>query len=382
MLIEIGIIVGEHSGDKLAAEFLKPILNKNKNIKISGIIGPELEKIGCKKIFSINDLSMMGFIDPIFNLFKLIHIKKTILNHFTKKIKLFIGIDIPDFNMMIEKKMKKEGIIVIHLVSPSIWAWRKNRIKSIKIAINLMLVIFPFEECIYKNNDIPVKYVGHPAADNIKIISDSYNIRKKKHISDINNIFIVFLPGSRLSEIKYHFPILIRLVNKYFIKNYTIEFIVPINNYKHYIYIYNKYKNDLIYNKIKLILNNFYNILEIADIIITSAGTASLESILYKKPVIVIYKMNIINYTIVKLFIKIKYISLPNIISKKYILNEFIQKKITSYNIYKEIIEIINNKNKCIKKKYINEFYNIHKKLKKNFKNQITNIIKNFLLYK
>ena len=169
-MIEIGIIVGEYSGDKLAAEFLQPVLKTNKNIKISGIIGPELEKIGCKKIFSINDLSIMGFIEPIIKLNKIISIKKNILNYFISNIKIFIGVDFPGFNLLIEKKLKSKGIMIIHLISPSNWASRKNRIFTIEKSVNLMLIIYPFEEKIYKNYNIPVKYIGHPAANNIKLI--------------------------------------------------------------------------------------------------------------------------------------------------------------------------------------------------------------------
>ena len=146
--MKIGIIVGETSGDKLAARLLKNIIYKNNKIKLIGIIGPELKNLGCVEFLPMNELSTFGLIDPLLKIKKLINIKKKILTYFIKKIDIFIGVDFPGFNLMIENILKKHGILTLHIVSPSIWAWRSYRIKQVKHSVNIIILLYKFEKII------------------------------------------------------------------------------------------------------------------------------------------------------------------------------------------------------------------------------------------
>jgi len=373
--MNIGIIVGEVSGDKLAANLFKNIFLKNKKNKYFGIVGPELKKLGCNEIFSINDLSIFGLIEPIFKIRTLIKIKKKILNNFINKIDIFIGIDFPGFNLNIENCLKNNGIFIIHIVSPSIWAWRKHRIRHIKKSVNLMMVLFPFEIKFYKKEKIPVKYIGHPLTELINIKFNEKKIKLNLNV-DLNNVIISILPGSRDNEIKYHIPLYNKIIRKYdYTKNIT--FLIPVSNIKQYIFIKNTYFNNNFKNKINIIFNNFYNCLRISNIIITVSGTASLESALHKKLTIVVYKMNNLIFYILKKFVNIKYISLPNIISMQYVLPEYIQNNCNLKNIYNEISKK-NNYILMIKKFYIIE--KLNQSLKNKARLTLTTVINKFIL--
>jgi len=372
--MKIGIIVGEQSGDRLAANLLKKLMYTHAKIKIFGIIGPELKKIGCEEIYSINELSIFGLIEPIIKIGKLIKIKKNILKLFNNKIDIFIGVDFSAFNLNIEHNLKKLGIFTIHIVSPSIWAWREYRIKNISKSVNIIMILFPFEKKIYINKKIPVKYIGHPFADLINSDANTYKIKKKLNI-DPKLFIISLLPGSRINEIHHTMPIYMEIINKY-VKKKTI-FIIPVSNIKQYDIINNLYVKIFKNDNIMLLLNKFYESLKISNIIIVASGTASLEAFLHKKITIVVYKTNNLTFNILKKLIKIKYIALPNIIMGKYIVPEFIQGRFTSDCIYHELFKnnssILLNKYRYMSEKTLNL-------LKKRAQIKTSNFISKFIL--
>ena len=329
--MKIGIVVGEASGDKLAANLFKNIIIKNTKIVLIGVIGPELKKIGCVEILSMNVLSTFGLIEPFIKIRKLLNIKKKLLKIFIKSIDIFIGVDFPGFNLAIEKDLKKSGIFTFHVVSPSIWAWRAYRINNIKKAVNIIILLYSFEKILYEKENIPYKYFGYPFIDKIKKVKRSKNFIKLRFKINPKNMIISLLPGSRDNEIKYHTNLYKNLIYQFKSKK-NIIFITVVSNEKHYIFIKKLY-ND----KTRIIINNFYNILAISDFIIVASGTACLESALHKKMLIVIYKLNCVIFKILKFFIKVRHISLPNIICKQNIVNEYIQNEFNILNISNEI---------------------------------------------
>ncbi len=334
------IIAGEESGDIYAAEIAKNLKIIYPNIGIYGIGGENLKNQGVDLIEHIKNLSFLGFVEVLKHIPDVYKILSKIKEFLTKKKPDFvILIDFPDFNFKVAKFAKKIGIKVYYFISPQIWAWRRGRVKFIKKYIDKMFVIFPFEEDFYKSFGISAKFVGHPLAKKIKEF-------KKKNESKINKdlLTIGLLPGSRVKEVKKHLPIMLNAVSK--IKNINILIGVAKNID---VSIIEYYTNSFNFKNLKLVKGNSYYVMNESDIIVSSSGTASLESALFGKPVIIVYKVNLISYIIGRLLIKVPYIGMPNLLLGEKNNPELIQFDFNSEKLYIEIMKFIKNRERTQK---------------------------------
>ncbi len=332
------IIAGEESGDIYAAEIAKNLKNFHSNTLIYGIGGENLKNQEAILIEHIKNLSFLGLVEVLKHIPDVYKILTKVKEFLTKERPDFvILIDFPDFNFKVAKFAKKIGIKVYYFISPQVWAWRRGRVKFIKKYIDRLFVIFPFEEDFYKSYGISAKFVGHPLAKKIKDF-------KKKYKNKINNdlLTIGLLPGSRVKEVKKHLPIMLNAVSK--IKNVKILIGVAKNIDTSTIEYYTKeFKN------IKLIEGNSYYVMHESDIIVSTSGTATLESALFGKPVIIVYKVNLISYIIGRLLIKIPYIGMPNLLLGEKNNPELIQFDFNSEKLYIEIMKLLKNKEKTEK---------------------------------
>ncbi len=320
--LNIGIVCGEHSGDRLGAGIIQEI-KKNSNVNLFGVGGPMLEELGVESKFDFSELQIMGLIDPLVNLRKLRKLRSDLIEFFIEKeIDFFIGIDSPDFNMGIHKALKKKyNNKNIQIVSPSVWVWRQNRIKSIQAFIDLTVCLFDFEDIYYKKVKHNSIHLGHPFSEIKKIerqkVFNKYNL-------DHNNKFISILPGSRKSEIKYMLPIYLDFITDHSYQNHEYVYLIPAvdsNNLLENI-------NNLIPNANLPILvkeNAIQDFLSISEFSITTSGTATLESAVLGCPPIICYKTNFFNFSIISRMLKIKNIGLPNILLKKDYYPELLQ---------------------------------------------------------
>tara|TARA_B100001250_G_C19792636_1_gene787232 strand:- start:51 stop:1181 length:1131 start_codon:yes stop_codon:yes gene_type:complete len=331
---KIFILTGETSGDKLASEVVKNIKNSRSDIEYLCVGGQYLNSIGIKSIFDQKDITYMAFTDIIFNLFK---IKRKINETVNKIIKfnpdILFSVDSPDFTLRVSSliKKKKPNIKTIHFIAPKVWAWREGRIKKMKKYLDHILLLFNFEKKYFDKEDLKSSFVGHPLLDK----KDNENIQIDQLFNE-KNIISIF-PGSRESEIKIHTPILFDFIKKMNSKN---------NNYNYVIHSTDRYKN---YLNVFLNNQNISNVQIISDDKIKSAvikkstfavvksGTVSLEVCKEGIPSIIIYKMNFFNFIIAKLFLKIKFVNMLNIINDKEILPELIQKDCNAYEIFKTV---------------------------------------------
>jgi len=382
--LNIAIIACEPSGDLLAANLINELnnnfqfKNSDNNIIFFGVTGPKMEQAGCQKIFSIEELSVMGIFEIIKYLPKLIKLRNNILEIILdRNPDLVIAVDAPDFNLGLEKKIKKanKNIKVIHYVSPSIWAWRKNRIKTIKKAVDRVLCLFPFEVDLYYQNKISANYVGHPLVEKY-----SFQDRNKKNIAranlklNNNDIVIGLLPGSRRSEIEAIFPVMIDYIKQYNnnLKNFKFVIALSNNKYKHYIessidklikfLLDNNPKNntDLI-NVDIYISDDSEEVMYASDLLLCASGTVTLEAALIGVPMIVMYYLSNITWLIAKLLVSSKFASLPNIILNKEAVPELLQKELTAYNINIYVDKILHNA------QYRNDIINDLAKIKSSF---------------
>tara|TARA_Y100000590_G_scaffold238489_1_gene268273 strand:- start:1243 stop:2373 length:1131 start_codon:yes stop_codon:yes gene_type:complete len=339
---KIFILTGEPSGDKLASEVIKNIKNSRSDIDYLCVGGKHLNSIGVDSIYDQKDVTYIAFTDILFNLFK---IKKKI-NETVSKIMEFnpdilFSVDSPDFTLRISKIVKKKNpnVKTIHFIAPKVWAWRENRVKKMKKFIDHIILLFKFEKKYFEKENLPNTFVGHPLLD-----------KKNEEKIEIDQIFkekkvISIFPGSRESEIKLHTPILFDFIKKMNIKNINYNyFFHATDRYKDY--LSNYLKNQKIPNA-QIISDDKIKsaVIKKSIFAIVKSGTVSLEVCKEGIPSIIIYKMSFLNFYIAKLFLKIKFANMINIINDKEVIPELIQNECNSEEIFKTVYYFLKKPN-------------------------------------
>ena len=357
---KIFILTGEPSGDKLAYKVISKLKKKHPNIEYLCVGGTHLKSIGIKSIFNLSEITYIGFTSVLLNIFK---IKKTIDNTVQEIIKfnpdILFSVDSPDYTLRVAEKVKKinHKIKTIHYVAPQVWVWRENRLKKFKKFLDHILLLFEFEKKYFDKENIPNTFVGHPLVEteNNNKIDLSQIIQKDKKI-------ISLFCGSRLSEVNLLLPILINFIIMMNKKYDDLKFIFHTTDMN----------RNLIYEKVKL--ENLDNIEVISDenikkqilensiFAVSKSGTVSLEICNAKVPSIIIYKMNFLNFLIVKMLVKVKFANIINIINNKEIIPELIQKECNAREIYNSVVYFL--KNPELMNKQINNCENTLKKIR------------------
>lgn len=341
-MMKIGIVAGEASGDHLGAELIKSLRESYPDLTVSGVGGPEMIAEGCQSLYPMSHLSMMGIIEPLLHLPELLKIRRGLYRHFLKnRPDVFIGIDSPDFNLGLEIKLRKAKIPVVHYVSPSVWAWRQKRIFKIARAVDLMLTLFPFEVDIYKQHNIPVQFVGHPLADKIPLKPEKLAARNKLDL-DPNKIYIAILPGSRGTELKHLAQLYISTAHRIWKLRPGVEFITSAINSE----LDEKFKKLWRKNVPEIPMKFFqgvsHDVIEAADVVLVTSGTATLETMLYKRPMVIAFKTGKISYRIASHLVKVPFIGLPNLLAKEQLVPEFIQNAATPDKITLALLNYLN----------------------------------------
>ena len=341
--MRIGIVAGELSGDLLGAGLIYALKVKYPNAIIEGIGGPKMLAAGFNSHFALETLSVMGLVEVLKHYFEIKKCHDSLAEYFLQQPPdVFIGIDAPDFNISLEYKLKKAGIPTVHYVSPSVWAWREYRLAKIARACDLMLTLFPFEADYYHQHNIPVCFVGHPLADAIPLHTDQKVARKKLGLNT-NGKLIALLPGSRFNEVTQLTNVFLKTANCLLKQQPDLVFIVPLVNPKIKQYFVAQIPNGL---PIHLLDGQSHEIMAAADVILMASGTATLEAMLLKRPMVVTYRMANLTYWLAKFLVHIPYISLPNLLAKKPLVPEFIQNQVITENLAPAILEWLNNSNK------------------------------------
>ncbi|MDB2680100.1 lipid-A-disaccharide synthase [Methylophilaceae bacterium] len=375
-MAKIAILAGEPSGDLIASQLMAFIKNKDKTIKFIGVGGPLMEKHGLKSYFDFSNLSLYGVLQVIPNIPKLLFLRYKLIKYLkTEKPDIFIGVDAPDFNFYVEKKLKQFGITTFHYVAPSIWAWRPKRVYKIKKSTDHIFSIFPHEKSLFEKVGVRATFVGHPLANSISLKPNIYKYRKKLKLN-LNQLIIALLPGSRMGELMSHTDILLKSARN-LLKIYpNAKFLIPTNNDRNHAYINSRLKVTPI-KSLKLYKQNVEEIIGCSNLAIVASGTATLEVALHKKPMIIIYKGSWISYYGWKMLRLIPNVGLPNILLKENVVPEMLQHKAIPSLLSKKANEII--KDKIYLKKLELKFQRLHTELKKNTSALIYKTIKPFL---
>jgi len=329
------IIAGEASGDLHGSNLIKEIIKLDSNAEIKAWGGDKMQDAGATIVKHFKDLAFMGFYEVLINLKTILnnisYCKKDILDFNPDKI---IFIDYPGFNLRIAKWAKNQKFNTIYYIAPQIWAWNEKRISKIKKFVNSMYVILPFEkEFFEKKHNYPVNFLGHPLIDSISNFQNRFQ-KDKQEIKLNNKPVIAILPGSRKQEIKKILKTVIKVINDYPDHQFVIAGAPNIEK--------SFYKNFLKNIDITIVQNKTYELLSVSSAAIVTSGTATLETALFKVPQIVCYKSSFISYIIAKLLVKIKYISLVNLIMDKEIVTELIQQNCNKDSISLELNKILN----------------------------------------
>ncbi len=337
------IIAGEVSGDLHGSALINELLKLDSTIKISGIGGNRMIKLGMNTLYHINDMAFLGFAEIIKHLPFIKKVKKELLNFAEKeKIKTVVLIDYPGFNLSIAKSFNKKGIKNIYYISPQIWAWGNKRIKKIKKLISKMIVLFPFEKEMYAQNNVDVEFVGHPLVNkilNYKFLTQNELINK--YNLDNTKELLVLLPGSRKQELEKIFPASIEAAEK-LSEEFNLQTIIASADNINDSY-FSRYKSRF---NFKVIKGDTYSLLKNAKFAIVKSGTSTLEAGIIGTPFIVVYATSYLTYKISKKLIKINNIALANIVAGKTIVEELIQDDVNPDTIYDRSMKIINDEKK------------------------------------
>jgi lipid-A-disaccharide synthase len=322
--LRIGVVAGEPSGDILGARLLAALQSQFDEVVVEGIGGPLMQAQGLQSLFPMERLSVMGFIEPLQRLPELLRIRRKVLRHFRDNPPdLFLGIDSPDFNLAIERKLRRCGVLSAHLVSPSVWAWRQGRVRKIKRAVDLMLCLFPFEIDIYQRHAIPVRFVGHPLADEIDPQLSRQAARDALGVAAASKL-VALLPGSRESEVRYLAPRFLQCARSLYQADPDIRFLLPAANAARRAEIDRQLQ---MYPELPLTVlsGQAREALAAADVVLLASGTATLEAALSQCPMVVTYRMSGLSWWLVSRLVRTPFAALPNILGGRALVPELIQ---------------------------------------------------------
>jgi lipid-A-disaccharide synthase len=372
-MLRIGIVAGEASGDMLGGLLMQALKNKRSDIEFVGIAGPKMMREGAQSLFPIERLSVRGYLEVIKHAFGLMRIRQQLIKHFLDhRVDIFIGIDAPDFNFYIEKRLKKQGIKTIHYVSPSIWAWRKNRLNKIKRAVSHILTLFPFESALYQEAGVPVSYVGHPLADALPMQPDTAAARATLRLKP-SDLVVAMLPGSRQSEVQQHAALFIQTAKKLHADYPNALFLVPFvtRESKQIFELALFHEHEPL--PIQILFGHAHDAMQASDVVIVASGTATLEAALLKKPMVITYRMPILSWWILKRMLLQPYVGLPNVLAGKFIVPELLQHDATPEKLAQAAIKLISDTLAIEEMKA--EFNKIHISLKQNNAEKASNMI-------
>ena len=332
--VTVGIVAGEASGDALAATLIAAVRKRLPHVRFAGVAGPKMAAAGCEVWVPTEKLAVRGIAEVVRHLPELVSIRRSLANRFlAERAPLFVGVDAPDFNLGLERKLKARGVRTVHFVSPSVWAWRRERLGGIRRAVDRMLALFPFEPPIYRAAGIPVTYVGHPMAAHAASDWSRRTMRERLRIGFATPVFAV-LPGSRLSEVEMHASLVIGAATRISHARPDARFLVPLVSratreaFEHAVW---RERADSV--PFTLMYGHANDALKAADVGLVASGTATLEAALARCPHVLFYKLSAITASIVRRKLLVPWVGLPNILAGRFIVPELVQEEATAENL-------------------------------------------------
>lgn len=370
------IIAGEASGDLHAAKLVREVKEKNTDITFYGIGGKKMSEAGVETLIDSADLAVVGLFEVLAHWNTISGALKRMQQLLrTDPPDLLVLTDYPDFNLRLAKTAKECGVKVLYYISPQVWAWRQQRVYKIRKLVDMMAVVFPFEETFYKKYDVPVRFVGHPLVEEIHVSADQKTLRNE-FLLDNDKPVIGLFPGSRHSEIKRLLPIIVESAKKIAQDKPDAQFVIPVASTLKEEDILPYF--DGVEIDMRIISHRSHDVMAVCDAVITVSGTVTLELALLQKPMVVINKISKFSYFFVNRMLKIEHIALCNIVAGNRVVPELIQNDATPSKISFKLLELLNNDEQ--RNKIISEFNQLEDKLiNKETKTELSDLLINML---
>jgi lipid-A-disaccharide synthase len=361
--VRIAMVAGEASGDLLAAHLIAALKQRLPDAEFVGIGGPKMQREGLDAWWPAEKLAVRGYAEVLRHYREITGIRSQLISRLLReKPDVFIGVDAPDFNLAVERKLKARGIPAIHYVSPSVWAWRGGRIDKIGRAVSRILAMFPFEPAIYEERRIPVSYVGHPLADMIPLESARAAARARLELPDDARIFAL-LPGSRQSELQFMGELYIETAQRLHERFPDALFLVPLvsretrNQFEAALW-----KLGAQELPITMLFGHAQDALAAADCALVASGTATLEAALLKTPMVIAYRMSPWSWRLMKRMRYQPWVGLPNILAGRFVVPEFLQDEATSENLAQALANLLLDAS--VRQRLAGVFEGVHRQLK------------------
>jgi lipid-A-disaccharide synthase len=339
--ITVGIVAGEASGDALGAQLIRAVRDRLPHVRFVGIGGARMESAGCELWYSLDKLALRGLVEVLPKVPELIGIRREVQRRLRRaKAPLFIGVDAPDFNLGLERRLKRDRVRTIHYVSPSVWAWRRERIDSIERSADRLLALFPFEPPLYAHARLAVTFVGHPLSAAAANAGSRREMRELLKLEASRPVFAL-LPGSRMGELEMHAELVLRTAAEIFDVQPEARFIVPLVSRQAREY-FEREQYRLHFEKLPMTLlyGHADHALKAADVGIVASGTATLEAAMSRCPHIVYYRLNPVTAGIVLRKLLLPYVGLPNVLAGRFVVPEFLQDDATVANLSRAALNL------------------------------------------
>jgi lipid-A-disaccharide synthase len=340
--MRIGLVAGEASGDTLGAGLILEILKTHPRARFEGVAGPQMSAAGCEVWEDAEALAVMGLVEPLKEIPRLVRLRRNLAARWIESPPdVFIGIDAPDFNIGLEKRLRANGIKTMHYVSPSVWAWRQGRVRKIAKAVDKVLCLLPFEKDFYDKHGVPAEFIGHPLADNIPENLDRHEERLRHGIN--KSIVIAVMPGSRVGEVTRLGSVFVATARQLAERYTDIAFIAPMATQK----VRRIFEAQLVDQGVEelftVIDGEAQSAIAASDVVLLASGTAALEAALLRRPIVAAYRLAPLTFFVGHTckMVKLKYVTLPNLLTQVPHVPEFLQKAATAENLGGAVADLL-----------------------------------------
>jgi len=337
--LRLGMCAGEASGDILAGAVLRAWRGSCPDIDARGIGGSEMQAAGFVSSHPMDRLSVMGLIEPLKRLPELLKIRRTLLaEQLSWAPDLFVGVDSPDFNLTVERRLRERGITTAHLVSPSVWAWRRGRIKGIRESVDKMLCLLPFEVAVYEQAGIDAVCVGHPLIDDLKHLPPAEQLRAEFELP-VNKNLVAVLPGSREAEVRHLMPVFAESMYQLQQRDASLSFVIPAANVHREGQIREILRGYAL--NVKVVSGSGRAAMAASDAVLLASGTATLEAMLMRKPMVIAYRMAPVSWAILSRMVQTPHVGLPNILAGRAVVPEHLQHEATAEKLANSMMRVL-----------------------------------------
>jgi len=337
--LRLGLCAGEASGDILAGSILRAWQRRGTSLDITGIGGEQMQAAGLESLCAIDRLAVMGLVEPFKRLPELLGIRRRLVAQQQRVApELFVGVDSPDFNLPVERRLRASGIPTAHLVSPSVWAWRRGRLRGIRESVDRMLCLLPFEVDIYREAGIDAVCVGHPLVDELQQLPAADELRAAMGLPS-NKILVAVLPGSREGEVRHLMPVFADAMQLLQARHTGLHFVIPAANAERHQQVETVLQSTTL--SVSLIRGQGREVMRCSDAIMIASGTATLEAMLLRKPMVISYRMASLSWAILSRLVKTPYVGLPNVLAGEKVVPELLQHNATDSQLADAVSELL-----------------------------------------